>query len=138
MWWPAEAILPAEGGHLDLVEMARAQQLCEETQQLSGCLNVQTVLTRGVELCCDCSDSILRPLVLVVWRWAVFNSVHYLSHAGIRATRRMIRNRWVWPGLDSDVAEWSGDCQEFTIGNVTRQKHTMVQAIPVPSAASVP
>ena len=120
------------------MEMARAQQLCEETQQLSGCLNMQTVLTRGVELCCDCSDSILRPLVLVVWRWAVFNSVHYLSHAGIRATRRMIRNRWVWPGLDSDMEEWSGDCQEFTLGKVTRQKHTMVQAIPVPSAASVP
>ena len=56
---PAAVVLPAEGGHLDLVEMAHAQQLCGETQQLRNRLNVQTVLTSGVELYCDCSDSML-------------------------------------------------------------------------------
>ena len=76
---PAVAVLPAEGEHMDLVEMAHAQQLCGETQQLRSRLNVQTVLTGRVELYCDCSDGMLRPLVPVAWRGAVFNSVHNLA-----------------------------------------------------------
>ena len=129
---PAAVVLPAEGGHLGLVEMAHAQQLCGETQQLRSRLKVQTVLTGGVELYCDRSDGTLRPLVPVVWRRAVFNSVHNLAHAGICATSRMISNRWVWPGLASDVAAWSRYCQQCARGKVTRQEHTTVQAIPVP------
>ena len=82
---PAAAVLLAEGGHLDLVEMAHAQQLCGETQQLRSHLNVQTVLTGGVELYCDHSDRTLQPLVPVAWQQAVFNSVHNLAHAGIHA-----------------------------------------------------
>ena len=76
---PAVAVLPAEGEHMDLVEMSHAQQLCGETQQLRRRLNVQTVLTGRVELYCDCSDGMLRPLVPVAWRRAVFNSVHNLA-----------------------------------------------------------
>ena len=44
----------------------------------------------------------------------------------------MISNRWVWPGLASDVAAWSRDCQQCAHRKVTRQEHTPLQAIPVP------
>ena len=33
----------------------------------------------------------------------MFNSLHNLSHPGIRATQKLITSRFVWPGINSDV-----------------------------------
>ena len=129
---PAAAVMPAEGEQLNLEEMARAQQQCEQTLDLCNRLNVQQLVISGQELWCDKSDGTLRPLVPVTWRKAVFDSVHGLAHAGTRATRRMISNRWVWPGLAKNIGDWCRDCQKCARGKVTRQEHTTVQAIPIP------
>ena len=129
---PAAAVMPAEGEQLNLEEMARAQQQCEQTLDLCNRLNVQQLMISGQELWCDKSDGTLRPLVPVTWRKAVFDSVHGLAHAGTRATRRMISNRWVWPGLAKNIGDWCRDCQKCARGKVTQQEHTTVQAIPIP------
>ncbi len=47
--------------------------------------------------------------------------MHNLAHPGIRATRRLISSRYVWPGLASQVAAWCRDCQQCQRAKVTSQ-----------------
>ena len=113
--------------------LARAQLACQETQQLRDSLDMQVVGLNGQELLCDQSAGVLRPVVHVGWREAVFKSVHGLAHHGIRTTRRMVTSRYVWPSCASDMAKWCRDCQQCAHGKITQQEHTAVEAIPVPA-----
>lgn len=129
---PLAAVAPVEGCKIDLGELARAQCDCAETQELRGRLDVRVLVTDGADLLCDQSTDRLRPLVPQSWRREVFNSVHGLAHAGIRATRRMVSCRYVWPGMASDVAAWCRDCQKCARGKVTVQERAGVESIPIP------
>jgi Integrase zinc binding domain/Integrase core domain len=74
-----------------------------------------------------------RPLVPTAFRRRIFEAVHSLAHPGIRATRRLIFSRYVWPNLAADVKRWCQDCAPCQSAKVTRQPAAAVQSIPVPS-----
>jgi hypothetical protein len=59
---------------------------------------VRKVEVAGVQLLWDVSAGVLRPLVPVQQRRAVFEALHSLSHPGIRATRRIVTARTRGPG----------------------------------------
>ena len=61
-------------------------------------------------LLCDISAGAQRPLVPRQWRCTAFESLHGLSHPGIRATQRLITARYVWPGVNADVRRWTHSC----------------------------
>ncbi len=65
-------------------------------------------------------------------RLLVFKSVHGVAHPGIRATRRMIAARFVWPGMRADIAAWCRDCVACQRAKVTKQPRASVQPIPIP------
>ena len=48
-------------------------------------------------------DTATGPLVPLEWRRTVFDSLHNLSHPGIRATQKLITAPFVWPGINTDV-----------------------------------
>lgn len=54
-------------------------------------------------LYCDTSTGTQRPLVPQAWRRTVFDSLHGLSHPGIRATQKLINAQFVWPGINANV-----------------------------------
>ena len=93
-------------------------------------LAVQKVEVAGVVLWCDTSTSYLRLLVPVVHCRTVFEAVHGLAHLGIRATKRMVASRFVWPGCSTDVAAWCRDC---TCGKVIVQENMEVLQIELPT-----
>lgn len=33
--------------------------------------------------------------------------IHNISHPGIRSTRKMISDRFFWPGINADVGKWA-------------------------------
>ncbi len=77
---------------VDYHKMAAEQQRCEESLQLaaSPSLQVQKRQVRGVELLCDVSTTVVRPIEPAACRREVFAAIHYLAHPGIGATRRMV------------------------------------------------
>jgi transposase InsO family protein len=119
---------------VDYFKMAAAQQQCEESLQLaaSSSLQVQRRRVRGMELLCDVSTAVVRPIVPAACRREVFTAMHYLAHPGIRATRRMVTRRFIWKGCGADIARWCRDCQDCQRGKITRQPAAAVQPIPVP------
>ena len=86
---------------------------CQETQEVltsNTSLLLEMVGYQGAHLWCDISTGALRPLVPASQRRAIFQQVHGLSHAGRRATRRLVAARFVWPGLATDVVACCKAC----------------------------
>jgi len=104
------AVLLVAGGQMSVSELAAAQESCVETKAMRGCPDVQQVLVGGKELTCMGQTGALRPVVPVSLRRKVFDSIHGLAHAGVRATKRLMTSRYVWPAYASQVAEWYREC----------------------------
>jgi hypothetical protein len=68
----------------------------------------------------------------VVDRRDVFRAIHELTHAGIRATLRLMAARVVLRGMSSEMAAWCRNCQLCAHGKASPQHTATVQAIPIP------
>lgn len=95
---------------LNLDDMAQDQTYDIELQNLlsnaSPSLNLKTLRTNSAtEVICDTSTNTVRPYVPADFRRLVFNSLHSLSHLGIRAIEKLIEIRFVWPCMLKDIAE---------------------------------
>ena len=75
----------------------------------------------------------LRPLVPSRHRRIIFNSIHNLSHSGIKATIRMIPDRYVWPNMKKNVTFWCRNCIQCQKTKVHRHNVTNLQRYPPPS-----
>ena len=137
---PAEEIVAAAGAAqpsslaLDLAGIATRQASCLSTQEARDLpsLQVRDCEVEGVRVLCDLSTGRLRPLVPASDRLVVFNAIHGVAHPGIRASRRMISSRFVWRGLNGDVARWCRDCVACQRAKVTQQHTSAVEPIPIP------
>ena len=43
---------------------------------------------------------------------AIFDSLHSLSHPGIRAKQRLLTARYLWPSINTDVRRWAQSCPQ--------------------------
>lgn len=59
---------------------------------------------------CETSTPHTRPYVPESMRQEFFERLHGLSHPGIRATRRLLTQRFFWPSMNADVARWARCC----------------------------
>jgi hypothetical protein len=124
---PATPSLP-----VDLAAMADRQELCQSVRLLrtSSALRLQSVRVQGVQLLCDVSRGVPRPVVPLQDRQGVFQMLHGLTHPGIRAMCRLVSARFVWHRLARDVGAWCRDCQTCQRGKVTKQPAAPLQAFP--------
>ncbi|KAA3678038.1 uncharacterized protein DEA37_0003225, partial [Paragonimus westermani] len=98
--------------NVDSAEMARLQK---EEQQLSASTTVPRSLNiKPIPLYahpgtvgCDISTTIPRPLMSSAIRRHVFNALYNVSQPGIRATVRLIAQRFVWPNMNKEIRGWA-------------------------------
>nr|VZI24985.1 unnamed protein product [Spirometra erinaceieuropaei] len=95
--------------------MAEAQRSDDELSQYrheNSSLSLQEVpLPTGTgTITCDLSTGHERPFVPATLRRRVFNALHNLSHPGVRATVKLITDRFVWPNINRDVRRWTRSC----------------------------
>jgi transposase InsO family protein len=128
------AVDPSDSPLPDLHGMAARQSTCEDVQAARSLpsLNVQFRDVDGVQILCDVSGGRWRPLVPSADRHVVFNAVHGVAHPGIRATRRLVAARYLWPGMRSDIAAWCRDCVGCNRAKAGRQHTAEVQPIAIP------
>ncbi|CAH8453126.1 unnamed protein product [Heterobilharzia americana] len=109
---------------IDLVELARRQkedlELHHELSSTTLKLRLCPVGSDKDAILCDVSASQPRPIVPKSCRRNVFNTLHKLSHPGVRATIRLIAQRFCWPGMNKDVKEWAQSCLACQKCKVTR------------------
>ena len=65
----------------------------------------------GHPMYCDVTDNVhVRPYVPEKLRLQVLSNIHCLSHPGVRAKRKMVARRFVWPSINRDVARYVRSC----------------------------
>jgi cleavage and polyadenylation specificity factor subunit 1 len=121
-------------GPVDFERMAELQATCPDLEQLRarGKLKLTCLPAGQHQLWGDCSTGVFRPVVPEQLRPRVFNVLHAVSHPGVRASRRMVASRFVWPGLSSDVSTWARQCMACQTSKITRHVQLQPQHIHVP------
>ncbi|KAL1138800.1 hypothetical protein AAG570_008862 [Ranatra chinensis] len=106
--------------------LAQEQQADPElpTLRVNPQLQLKSLTVPGTNcsLIFETSTAIARPYIPQSQRVATFHRIHDTSHPGIRATRRLIAQRYFWPSMNADVARWTRaciPCQRSKVGRHT-------------------
>ncbi|GFY55001.1 integrase_H2C2 domain-containing protein [Trichonephila inaurata madagascariensis] len=121
--------------------MAREQQKDSQLQDiLAGSCPSSLVLQPfpvgqpPITLHCDVSTDHIRPFVPVIFRWEIFNNLHALSRPGVRASLKMVAERYVWPAMRQDVALWARTCLQCQSSKVARHTRSEIGKFELPSS----
>ena len=120
---------------LDLNALA-AEQVREPPPTLpqhSTIVFKKITLPGGPSILCDTSTGTPRPWVPPRFRRDVFDLVHGLSHPSRKATTKMVKQRYVWDSVTSDVRSWAKACLSCQKSKVVRHTETGIAQLPQPS-----
>ena len=100
---------------VDFAAMSRAQQTDDSIITLLRTDHSLKIVRESVP---DCDQPLLgdiflgvfRPLVPVGFRKKIFNMLHALSHPGVRASQKLVGQRFVWFGMRSDIRTFVQTC----------------------------
>ncbi|GBM37273.1 Transposon Tf2-8 polyprotein [Araneus ventricosus] len=122
---------------IDYKEFVKVQLSDEEFQLLKSCTNSlksQLLKVPGMdtELFYDVSTGRRRPFVPKEFRRRIFEILHNLSHPGVKATVKLVRDRFLLPGYKKQVAEWTRCCVPSQRGKIQRHTLSPLGTYPVP------
>jgi len=127
------------GHSIDYQALAKAQESDEELMKLltdkSSNLNLVRVKLPGTNtmIYCDTSTGKSRPYLTLQFRQQVFNQLHNLSHPGVKASSKMISDRFVWPFLKKDCRLWARSCIPCQRSKISRHVKTPLGNFETPS-----
>ncbi|CAI5677634.1 unnamed protein product [Oreochromis niloticus] len=106
--------------------------LALRSEQTGLVLEDRPVWNSGSSLLCDVSTGQPRPVVPLSWRRRVFDSVHAISHPGVRASVKLVSSRFVWPGLRKSVKDWAAACIPCQRAKIHRHTQAPLESFRVP------
>lgn len=127
--------------NIDFQEIANHQKTDKELAEILSQPDTSSLVLQplpmgdpAVELYCDVSTNRIRPFVPVVDRRKIFSSLHSISHPGIKATVKLVEERYVWPGMKADVRSWAKQCLSCQRSKVTRHTQSKLGTFIPPNA----
>ncbi|GFT16975.1 transposon Ty3-I Gag-Pol polyprotein [Nephila pilipes] len=113
--------------------MAEEQQNDSQLQDiLAGSCSTPLVLQplpmgqTPVTLHCDVSTDRIRPFVPEFFRREIFNNLHALSYPEIRASLKLVAERYVWQSMRHDVTLWALTCLQYQRAKVSRHSRNEI------------
>jgi transposase InsO family protein len=97
-------------------------------------LGRQQIPGSTVSIYCDTSAGKPWSYVPASLRLQVFQSVHDLSHPGTKTTAKLVAQRFVWPGMQTDCRTWSRVYQACQRSKISRHTVTSVGDFTLPAA----
>lgn len=73
-----------------------------------------------VAVLCDVSTGVARPFLTQRYRKQAFDSVHQLSHPGVKASIKLVSSRFVWPSMKRDCGIWARNCVQCQKSKISR------------------
>ncbi|GFV82441.1 retrovirus-related Pol polyprotein from transposon 17.6 [Trichonephila clavipes] len=118
--------------------IAETQQTDQELHTLiaSGTsleLKKVTFPNSSTEIMCDLSTGTARPYIPKQHHQYVFSAMHNLSHPGIRRSVHLMKQRFVWPSISSDVAKWARHCLACQKSKIHRHTRSPLSSFQEPS-----
>ncbi|GFW38326.1 transposon Tf2-9 polyprotein [Trichonephila clavipes] len=118
--------------------IAETQQTDQELHTLiaSGTsleLKRVTFPNSSTEIMCDLSTGTARPYIRKQHRQDVFSVMHNLSHPGIHRSVHLMKQRFVWSSISSDVAKWARYCLACQKSKIHRHTRSPLSSFQEPS-----
>lgn len=87
-------------------------ELLQLQQTNDHSLNFKKFIMPGttVNIICDTSHDKIRPFITTKYRQKVIAQLHGIAHPGIRATVKLVQDRFVWPGMRRDITLFTTNC----------------------------
>ena len=108
---------------LNYKELSADQALDTEFTRLrhstSSTMNFQLLKSFDNNLC-NVSTEHIRPHITAKFRKQVFSTLHELRHPSHRATKPLINTRFVWHGMNIDIAKWCLSCKGCQTAKISR------------------
>lgn len=96
----------------------------------SSSLNLQLLTVEpGCEIYCDINNNVIRPYIPATLRKAAFDSIHSLSHPGRRSTIKLLKEKYIWPGINKDRKLWARQCIACQRSKINRHNRLIPQHI---------
>ena len=135
----AITVPPAASASIDFTEIACAQKDDPELQQLTApnsslSLKEVPVPTADTTMICDVSMGTPHPYIPLKFRCTIFDSLHSLSHSGVRATQCLITARYVWLKNNQDVRRWTRSCLQCQRSKIQRHAVSPLSTFATPDA----
>ncbi|XP_065052942.1 uncharacterized protein LOC135682132 [Rhopilema esculentum] len=83
---------------------------------------------------CDTTTTQPRPYVPLPYRRLIFETLHCFAHPGISATRHLVSQRYVWPGMNKDIRNWTRSCIPRQQSKITHHTKTPLGTFATPDA----
>jgi cleavage and polyadenylation specificity factor subunit 1 len=121
---------------VDYKRLAAEQANCEETKRIrtaATSLKLQDVdFDEGLSLLCDTSLGHARPVVPTTQQRHIFDTLHNISHPGVKASQKLICDRFVWTNMRKDIQNWCQQCHDCQSSKVQRHFRSAIETIPTP------
>lgn len=117
-------------GKFDPLVLSAAQQACSDCLELSSDPKFKVRNHNGVLFAFDSSEP--RLLLPAAFRRRAFDELHQLCHPGVRASRRLLTRRYLWPSMNKDVNKWARECKSCQASKIHRHQHPPIEEMPVP------
>ena len=122
----------------DIMSRQRLQDEQANDAELQSILDSNNSVSLDLQIIdgihCEVMHGIVRAYAPLSLRKEIFKKIHNISHPGIKGTLRLVRERFVWPGMNKDVRVWSQNCVNCQRGKITRHNSTPVTQIPTMGA----
>lgn len=100
------------------------QQVIKKTHKDSSVIFKKIHLsTSDKPIYCEVSTDVARPYIPLQFRRNAFDSIHNLSHPGVRTTRRLVTKKFFWPKMNTDIKVWAQTCLNCQRSKINR--HTI-------------
>lgn len=112
---------------IDFGVIAADQEGDEELQALLSSATTSLKLEKKLLVKCSkplyCDTSLVntvRPYIPKKHRRSILELMHGVSHTGVRATRKLVSSRFVWPNLKKDIATFVKGCMSCQSSKIHR------------------
>lgn len=96
-------------------------------------LELKTIANSSKQLYCDISDhGPPRPFIPKQQRSIIMHTIHDLSHPGIRATRKLVSTKFVWPSMNQDIAKFVRSCDRCQRSKINRHTQAALGDFGIP------
>lgn len=123
---------------LDYEQLRRSQQTDPELKLMLGnndtSLQLKPFITpySTATIICDTSHDRIRPYITKELRATVMHMVHDLAHPGVKATTKLMTDRFVWKDMNRDITHFVQTCIPCQKAKVSRHNKPAVSRFLVP------
>ncbi|KXJ80312.1 hypothetical protein RP20_CCG025689 [Aedes albopictus] len=123
-----DEIAKDQGNDLELEQLLKSTSTSLQLQKR----NLQHCRT---PVYCDTSvPNRIRPYVPLKHRRAIMEKLHGLSHSGVRSTKKLISDRFVWPSMKKDIGKFVKTCLDCQRSKVSRHTISPLGSFAVPNS----